>query len=163
MTRLATRPTVSRELVHGGWARARINWGRIVVDCPSPICKAALTLPPGWPVYDCWECPAVGAVAWPANLADIASVLWLRPDPFTRNWEPGESLEQLVVENIAERVGIGEHGEALPAEGGLVLTIVAGRITGGHPALTGPIEEARRVIDELGIAQALNPPDELEG
>lgn len=161
MTALATQAG-TRELVHGGWARARINWGRIVVDCPAPGCLAALTLPPGWPVYDCWECPAVAAVAWPSNLADIASVLWLRPDPFTRNWDPGESLEQLVGENITAGVGIGRHGEHLPPGAGRVLAIVNGRIVGGHPALTGPIEDARQAIARLGIARALNP-DGLEG
>jgi hypothetical protein len=155
-------------VLSGGLPKARIEWGRIVVDCPSPHCRSALTVPPGWPLYACWDCPAIGGIVWPDNLADIASVLWLRPDPSTRGWNPGESLETLVGENIAHRVGIGEHGEALPAEGGPVLLIVNGRIVDGHPALTGPLAQARRAITQLGLVRALDPdfPDpnlEMEG
>ncbi len=167
MSSVATRPAPGRELVLSGTlAKARINWGRVIVDCPNQHCRSALALPPGWPLYVCWDCPAIGGIVWPDNLADIAAVLWLRPDPFTRSWEPGESLEQLVAENIAHRVGIGEHWENLPAGGGAVLRITNGHIVDGHPALTGPIAEARRFIAEHGLMRALDPDldrTELEG
>lgn len=163
MTAVVTRATPCQELLPGGgYVRARINFGRIVVDCPNRHCVSALTLPPGWPLYACWDCPTIAGIVWPDNLPDIAAVLLLRPDPNTRSWNPGETLEDLVAENIAHRAGVGEHGENLPTGGGPVLLIVNGRIVDGHPALTGPISQARHAIAKYGLMRALDPvPEDL--
>lgn len=40
-------------------------------------------------------------VEWPPDIADLERVLLARPAPSTRNWRPGESLEDLVAENFA--------------------------------------------------------------
>lgn len=85
-------------LVKRGVVYARANWGRWLVDCPS--CPSALGLPPGTPVYSCWDCDAVAEIVWPANPRDIERLLLMRPDPMNRNWEPGESLQDLYLENV---------------------------------------------------------------
>jgi hypothetical protein len=89
----------------------------------------------------------VAGVLWPDNFADIVSVLMLRPDPFTRSWEPGETVEDLVADNIAHGVGL-DH---LPAGGGPLLQVANGRIVDGHPAFTGPIGAVRLAVTRPGM------------
>jgi hypothetical protein len=140
----------SRELIPcASYAYGRVNWSRIIVDCPGRYCRGALKLPYGWPVYTCWDCDTVAPIVWPDNMADIAAVLALRPRPENRNWQPGETLEFLVAENIEHRDGIGPDPSAHP--GRLEMSIINGRIVGGHPALTGPIEQARKAFAMRGI------------
>jgi LSD1 subclass zinc finger protein len=142
--------------VSGVWRRpvvaARVNWGRWIVDCPA--CPSALALAPGAPVLRCWDCAAVAEVAWPDDeLRDgVERLLAVRPSPHTRNWTPGETLHDLLAENIAHDVVAGalqrlaELGAA-PAGGRLYL-VEGDRLT--VDALTAPLElaraEARREI-----------------
>ena len=64
----------TRSLAYG-----RINWSRVIVDCPNPLCRSALKLPYGFPAFTCWDCGATAPVIWPDNIADIVSLLLLRP------------------------------------------------------------------------------------
>ena len=149
MTQLELPQGMTQDVVQGGLAFARINWSRIVVDCPRAWCTSALSLPPGWDVFQCWDCHWRAPIVWPADLAGIVSVLALRPDPKTRNWEPGESILDLVRENI-------EHGilpdldelEKANAAGPLILE-QDGVIVTGAPGIVGDIAAARQRLDEL--------------
>lgn len=116
-----------------GVAFGRINWSRPIVDCPSPHCRSALLLEPGTPLYECWDCHTTAPIVWPDNWADIVQVLALRPDPVTRNWAPGESLMDLVEENLLH--GILPTAAELAAHSGPLLRISDDRITAGHRAL----------------------------
>lgn len=92
-----------RELCRWHAVFARINWSRNVVDCPNPNCSNAMTLRYGDAVMVCscrGGCGWATLVIWPDNYADIVGVLMLRPDPFTRDWLPGESLMDLINQNL---------------------------------------------------------------
>lgn len=112
-----------------GVARAYANWGRWVADCPHPYCDSALGVALGEAVFRCRECDTAADLVWPANVWDIATVLAMRPHPKTRNWVPGETLEDLVLENLA-------HGVVPPAwltlGGGPRLVLTNDRITTGR-------------------------------
>lgn len=88
-----------------GVAYARANAGRWVVDCPRQFCGSALKLNPG-DGFRCWECGTSADVVWPADSAAIEQALMLRPNPGNRNWVPGESVLDLLLENL-------RHGIAL--------------------------------------------------
>lgn len=73
-------------------ARAYINHGRWIADCPRD-CGCALTLDPHQPTYACPECKWMGGVEWPDNADEIWEALQKRAVPRTRNWFPsGHSL-----------------------------------------------------------------------
>jgi ribosomal protein L37AE/L43A len=89
--------------------RAFVNAGRWVVMCPtcSSAQEAHSTLKRFWCV-DCQQAREGGAwcpVLWPDERAAIEAALLLRPDPRTRNWMPGETVEQLIGENVARGIG----------------------------------------------------------
>lgn len=104
MTQLDLPPGTAGGVVLAGSAFARVNWNRIVVDCPRPGCTSALMVPPFSPGFECWDCGWSAPIVWPPNLADIVAVLLMRPDPKTRNWEPGETVMELVGENLAHGI-----------------------------------------------------------
>lgn len=56
--------------------------------------------------FRCPRCGVVADVVWPPNIDDLMHVLMQRPMPETRNWQPGETLEELVVENALHGVGL---------------------------------------------------------
>jgi hypothetical protein len=73
-------------------ARAYVNWGRWVADCPTG-CGGALQLNPGMATFACVECKAISEIEWPPHADDIMSALEERPAPKNRNWFPsGHSL-----------------------------------------------------------------------
>jgi hypothetical protein len=106
---------------------ARANWGRWVADCPSPFCLSALQLQRYQPWFACLECDTAGEIVWPDRAEDVERILSMRPDPFTRNWSPGESLQDLYLENL-------DHGalpvplEQLASHQGLVFEVADERI-----------------------------------
>jgi hypothetical protein len=53
---------------------------------------------------ECKECHGRFAVTWPTDRAEIERILMDRPDPATRNWLPGETLQELVIENLAHGI-----------------------------------------------------------
>jgi hypothetical protein len=93
---------------------AYVNHGRWVAQCE---CMSAQLVSPADPRFFCVECFNVAvdgrwrAVTFPAGseVEEIEAVLELRPERKRQNWEPGETVERLVAENL-------EHGLPDPAE-----------------------------------------------
>lgn len=83
--------------------RARVNWGRWIADCADRWCSSAEKLRPGQTAIVCTNCKQISKVEWPSNPGSIDAALRLRPVPDTRNWFPGETVEDLIRENT-------EHG-----------------------------------------------------
>jgi hypothetical protein len=84
--------------------QARANWGRWVVSCFR--CPSALDLLPGAPVFFCRECGSSAEVEWPPDELryGIERLLLMRPDVTTQNWQPGETLIDLMRENAAHGI-----------------------------------------------------------
>jgi hypothetical protein len=68
-------------------ARAYVNFGRWIADCPYD-CGSALQLQPGQAQYQCVECRLFSSVEWPDNPDEIWEALNERPAPKNRNWFP---------------------------------------------------------------------------
>lgn len=87
-------------------ARARVNHGRWIADCPRPYCPNAMRLTPGQTQFHCGGeggCLLVAGVEWPQDADAIWEALAVRPVPSTRNWYP---------EGHAEAVKLGmAHGQ----------------------------------------------------
>jgi hypothetical protein len=90
---------VTELLILRGLVHARVNWGRWIADCPSPFCRSALAVAPGTPAFTCEDCGADGEIQWPDRVDDISRMLAFRPNPVNRNWEPGETVWDLMDEN----------------------------------------------------------------
>jgi len=69
-------------------ARAYVNRGRWIADCPRPHCGSAELLDPWQPVFLCGACLAEAIVDWPRDAAAISSVLAARGNPAWMNWFP---------------------------------------------------------------------------
>jgi hypothetical protein len=81
--------------------RARILYGRWLVDCP--VCSGANDVDPEEPVYLCTSCgwpERLVPVEFPAGRAQIEDALLRRPI-HNRNWQPGEWLADLVLDNLS--------------------------------------------------------------
>jgi hypothetical protein len=85
---------------------ARVNWSRWLTDCPNPHCHGADMLDRHAPMFQCVLCGTVADVIWPSPemVYGIERLLMMRPDEITRNWQPGETLVDLVMENGAHGV-----------------------------------------------------------
>lgn len=70
-------------------ARAYVNHGRWVADCPT-TCGSALDLDSGQSMYICAECHAMSVVDWPPNADEIWEALQERPFDRVRHWYPRE-------------------------------------------------------------------------
>ncbi len=83
---------------------AEANWGRWIVKCPT--CPSALTLEPQTPLFRCTACGSDAEVVWPPEetVYGVERLLLMRPDESTRNWVPGETLIDLMVENGAHGI-----------------------------------------------------------
>lgn len=93
-----------------------LSHGRWVARCPRPGCANAEAFgrcddgTVGGLAADGFNCRASHggcglqcAAQWPANRPDIEALTLGRPAPSTRNWLPGETLDELLAENM-------EHG-----------------------------------------------------
>jgi hypothetical protein len=118
------------------------NWGRWLVLCSDPFCFNAMQIYPGQDLVTCTECrTTLGPLIWPADPEAVETVLLMRPDFRTRNWHPGETLEDLLVENTA-------HGIDPPDTGQKVLTrSVDGVLVGGSVGLLLPSDIRRHQIE----------------
>lgn len=85
-------------------ARAYVNHGRWVADCPTG-CGSALELQKGQAMYHCDECMHLSSVEWPSNPQEIWDTLLKRKLPRTRNWYPRDHY-------IAVRAGQ-PHGQTV--------------------------------------------------
>jgi len=136
-------------------AVAYLNHGQWVAMCPRPGCHNAeifgrievgiLALDQGGgtiggltgDMFHCrteyggcgLTCPA----DWPPNVVDIEALVMPRPVPTTRNWLPGESLHDLLAENV-------EHG-----------IIPAGALTDGPTRKLLEIMDDRVTVGQLGF------------
>ena len=81
---------------------AYVNHGRWVVDCPTPYCNEAHLAQPRQRVT-CGGCTRTYTPRFPTDAALIDAVLSRRIVVETRNWVPGETVEQLESENEAHR------------------------------------------------------------
>lgn len=87
-------------------ARARVNHGRWIADCPRRYCANAIRLEPHQSTFHCsglGGCQMVAGIEWPADADDIWQALLERPVPTTRNWYPDGHVE-------AVRLGL-PHGQ----------------------------------------------------
>lgn len=87
---------------------ACINHGRWLVACPW--CAGAELVDPADPVFYCLSCQNEQAgnqlviVAFPEQREALERLLLRRPDPKTRNWLEGETVDDLLRENAAHGV-----------------------------------------------------------
>lgn len=111
-------------------AEAYVSWGLWVADCPRPGCLGAehyghapITGVVGGLTqagFRCARCGQVAAARWPDNADDIWWTLNQRPLLENRSWRIGETLEDLVVENVT-------HGVMPIVEDGPGVAIMDGR------------------------------------
>lgn len=105
---------------------AVVNHGRWLVECDRPGCGGAMLASEQDHRFLCPSCGNADQggqwrpVVWPTNLPAIAAVLELRIDPATANWTPGETLEELRVENVRHGIDPGRSDPA-PAQARLGL------------------------------------------
>lgn len=93
------------DLVRAGTVFPRVHHSRWIVDCPDRDgCGSALQLNRGEREFQCWDCGEQAEVVWPANAVDIETMLLMRPHRKNRNWNPGETLHDLLLENLANGV-----------------------------------------------------------
>jgi len=92
----------------GHIVRAWVNQGNWVVNCPH--CKGSQIAEPGHPFY-CVDCLMVGnegyaqKVWFPGARRTIERLLMMRPDPATRNYLVGETVDSLRAENLEHHLG----------------------------------------------------------
>jgi hypothetical protein len=101
--------------------RAYVNHGRWVAHCATPSCAGAERVWPGGKVQHrdkiplpfgvtaagvlhCANCGRTSSVEFPVDRKQINKILGRRPVPETRNWFPGETVEDLNVENTVNGV-----------------------------------------------------------
>lgn len=68
-------------------ARAYVNYGRWIADCPAG-CGSALALSERQATFHCVECQTVASVDWPKNSTEIWEALQERPARRYQNWFP---------------------------------------------------------------------------
>jgi hypothetical protein len=92
------------DLAAPGTAYVEANWGAWKARCIRPDCTNAMQVKREQTVMTCEGldgCGMTADLAWPADPDAIEVLLLMRPVPRTRNWLPGESLDDLMVENAA--------------------------------------------------------------
>lgn len=139
------------DLAIPGLAYAEANWGRWLARCPAGLCTNAVQIGRRQTRFECigeGGCGWTSPIQWPADPDGIEMLLRRRPDAKTRNWEPGESLEDLLAENVA-------HG-LIPLELDIdgpttaLMATVNGRITGGLLLDALPDADHRRALTTGG-------------
>lgn len=75
-------------------ARAFVNHGRWIAECPRDLCSNALALESRQGRFVCDTepdgCGADAPIEWPPDADEIWKALQRRPVPATRNWFPAE-------------------------------------------------------------------------
>lgn len=104
---------MTADLALPGVAYAEANWGRWITRCPNPHCLNAMQLRRGQPVYQCPRelggCGDEYPIQWHIDTVLIERILLCRPAEWTRNWLPYETIQDLVLENLA-------HGDSTPEQ-----------------------------------------------
>jgi hypothetical protein len=90
---------------------ARVYAGNWIADCP--VCRSAAVRWFGDPRWECRDCGMTVEVLWPTDQlrAGVERLLMMRPLQHTRNWFPGETLHDLLAENIQHAIGPREEGQ----------------------------------------------------
>lgn len=124
-----------------GLAYAEANWGRWIARCPAGLCTNAVAVNRHQQRFTCLGeggCGWTSPLEWPMDPEMIEALLSVRPDVRTRSWLPGETLDDLAVENA-------QHGLMDSWDGGLVLETWHGRAVAAHPVLAAVLPEHRRL------------------
>jgi hypothetical protein len=80
------------------------NWGAWKVWCPARWCDNAMQVWAGDTFTRCGECgEPIPDLRWPPDPEGVEALLMLRPAKL-RNWHPGETLHDLLVENVAHGI-----------------------------------------------------------
>lgn len=90
-----------RTLAEVGPLPAYLNHGAWVADCP--LCKSAERVLIGQRQFRCRACGFMADITFPPEWADIMRAVMVRPKLENRNWLVGETVDDLLAENI-------EHG-----------------------------------------------------
>lgn len=147
------------EIVPYERSQACANWGRWVSECTGEYCRNAWMVRPGDRSWTCNSCGLENEIEWPADPGAIECMLMMRRDPATRNWKPGEPIEQLLIENVQHDMApswLLESAERIPD----VMTVVDGRVVSG--ALL-PLVERRRELLAAGRTFEVLPERVLDG
>lgn len=107
-----------------GVSAAFANHGRWLAMCGHRhACDGAATLQRFQMGFICQSCGRATDVVWPsADMVEgVERLLMMRPHYKNRNWEPTESLHDLLFEN-------GQHGVLLPSGPGHVISIEGDKI-----------------------------------
>ena len=90
---------------------ARAYAGRWIADCP--VCSSAAVQPTNRPTWNCQDCGTRLEVRWPSDdmRQGVERLLSQRPIAHTRNWFPGETLHDLLAENVQHGIGPSAPGE----------------------------------------------------
>ncbi len=80
---------------------AYLDPGQWVADCPDPDCAGAEL---ARDLFVCSNCKRTAKVEWPDDRTLIDAATAVRPVPETRNWVPGETLDDLHRENLMHGV-----------------------------------------------------------
>ena len=115
-----------------GLAYAEANWGRWICRCPAGMCTNAVQVSRRQANFACvgpGSCGWTSPIEWPTDPDGIEMLLRRRPDPVNRNWLPGETLEDLLTENVEHGLIPHELDTAGPSM--LLMATIGGRITDG--------------------------------
>lgn len=150
-----------REITRPGTTFVRVNWMAWRVDCAW--CTSSLGLGPDVVLEDgtirrglawgqnemrCWDCGMLSRpiLGWPPDPEGIMAILVQRPSVWDRNWVFPETLDDLLLENIAHGIlppAITVLGGDLPPHLALMETI-GDRVVGGVMLDMLPSAEDRR-------------------
>jgi hypothetical protein len=119
--------------------------------CASPFCLGAMQVWPGQSFTACGDCGwPIEQLIWPADPDGIEAILLMRPLEKTRNWHPGETLQDLIAENVMHGIlpkGI-EPGDP-DAVAVQLLTTVDDRLVSGLVGLSIRSDIRRHQIEEI--------------
>jgi hypothetical protein len=93
-----------------GTSLAYADFSRWVARCGRPErCSYAEELQPFQAGFICGDCSAATEVIWPTarTVEGIVRLLTMRPHPANRNWRPGETLQDLMIENAQHGIFAG--------------------------------------------------------
>jgi len=86
----------------GRTLNAYVNHSRWVADCP--VCNGGLAVNPDMPSGCCLDCGTVYTIRFPTDPDAVERTLCERPNLTNRNWQPGETVDKLISENIIHSV-----------------------------------------------------------
>lgn len=106
-------PTVARPPVY-------VSGGMVQIRCATPGCGNCPAVSPEWRLALCWDCGAIyEGLELPEDFDAIARLLVARPELSTRNWLPGETVEDLERENVEHGIGVDDVTAGLPVMDGV--------------------------------------------